>query len=260
MAENNLRITLIQAKLSWENKDENLKMFSTLIDKVENTDIIILPEMFSTGFTMNAKANAETMQGNSVEWMRNIARKKNCILTGSLIIEEEGNYFNRLVWMTPDHHKTYDKRHLFSYAAEDKTYTAGQSKFIADLKGWKILPLVCYDLRFPVWSRRTAKENYDLLIYVANWPERRAHAWKQLLIARAIENQCYVAGVNRIGEDGNNIYHSGESVLIDFKGEKISNDSDGKEFVQTLELNMEDLVKFRNQYGFFADRDDFILK
>src|SRR5205085_2232368 len=190
-----LRITLVQTNLHWENKKENLRLFSALIKNIkEKTDIITLPEMFSTGFTMNASNLYGGMNDEAVQWMRDIATEKNCVVTGSLIIGENGKYYNRLVWMTPDGIDTYDKRHLFSLAKEDDTFTPGNKKIIKTVKGWKILPLVCYDLRFPVWSRRTDDENYDLIIYVANWPERRVHAWKQLLMARAIENQCYVAG------------------------------------------------------------------
>jgi omega-amidase len=253
-----LKITLIQNNLSWENKDANLSMFEEKINSVnENTDIIILPEMFSTGFTMNAKDMAETMDEKSVRWMKEMSVKKNCIITGSLIIKEENKFYNRLIWMTPDGFQIYDKRHLFSYAAEEKTYKAGENKLIVEYKGWRIHPLVCYDLRFPVWSRRTNTQDYDLLIYVANWPERRVYAWRQLLIARAIENQCYVAGLNRIGNDGNNIYHSGESDVLNFKGESLISADKKTEFVETVSLSKTDLDEFRKHFAFFQDRDDF---
>ncbi len=255
-----LIVTIIQSELSWENKEKNLELFSSIIGGIrEKTDLIILPEMFTTGFTMNAQSLAEGMQEHSIQQMKKWSEEKNCVITGSMIIGENGKYHNRLIWMTPEGFQIYDKRHLFGLSKEDNTYTRGENKILPTLKGWKILPLICYDLRFPVWSRRTKKENYDLLIYVANWPERRVYAWKQLLIARAIENQSYLAAVNRVGNDGNNIYHSGESAIIDFKGEKLSGPSTGNEFVQTITLNYEELNKFRKQFAFFDDGDEFNL-
>jgi len=210
-----LTITIVQTQLSWENKPENLRAFSEKINGIgTKTEIVILPEMFSTGFSMNPEAFAETMDGITIEWMKKTASQKKIILTGSIIIKEDKEsitqYFNRLVWMLPNgEHGYYDKRHLFAYAGEDEKYSAGNKRLIASVKGWKINLLVCYDLRFPVWARQSGDEDipeYDLLIYVANWPQRRIHAWKTLLQARAIENQCYVAGVNRIGVDGKNIF------------------------------------------------------
>ena len=256
-----LKITLIQADLFWEEKEKNLAILFEKISSIrEETDLIILPEMFSTGFTMNAAKLAETMDGPSVKWMKEIAISKKCAVTGSLIIKDGDKYFNRLIWMTSDNIQYYDKRHLFSYAGEDMTYGKGDTKIIVTLKGWRILPLICYDLRFPVWSRRTKKEDYDLIIYVANWPERRIHAWKQLLFARAIENQCYVAGVNRIGNDGNEIFHSGESGIIDFKGENIFNGNTNEAFIFTQTISKEHLTNFRKQFAFFQDGDSFEIK
>ena len=253
-----LKITLIQTDLFWEDKESNLSMLEGKILSVrEETDLIILPEMFSTGFSMNAASMAENMDGNSVRWMKDLTVKKNCVITGSLIIKEGNNYFNRLIWMRPDGFEYYDKRHLFSYAGEEKIYSKGENKIIVTLKGWRILPLVCYDLRFPVWSRRNKKSDYDLLIYVANWPERRIHAWKQLLVARAIENQSYVAGVNRTGNDGNEINHSGESAIIDFKGENISKVNANDNFISTQTLSKDTLEIFRKQFAFFQDGDEF---
>lgn len=255
-----LRVTIIQSDLSWENKEKNLNHFSTLINSIrEETDLIILPEMFTTGFTMNASSLAEYMNETSIDWMRKVAKEKNCTVTGSLIISESGKYFNRLIWMSQEGYVTYDKRHLFGLSNEGDTYSMGTQKIITTINEWKILPLICYDLRFPVWSRRTEKENYDLAIYVANWPDRRVYAWKQLMIARAIENQCYVAAVNRVGNDGNEIYHSGESAIIDYKGEKITSPSAGNEFIQTINLNYEKLQRFREQFAFFRDSDRFDL-
>src|SRR5664279_4058821 len=216
-----LTITLIQTILHWEDKKANLDMLSKKIERIrEKTEVIILPEMFSTGFSMNPDILAEDMNGETVQWMKKIAVEKKIILTGSIIIKDGSHYFNRLIWMLPNgEYGIYDKKHLFAYGNEHEHYTAGSKRLIASVKGWKINLQVCYDLRFPVWSRqsppyfgegpgeRSAPE-YDLLIYVANWPEQRIHAWKSLLTARAIENQCYVAGVNRVGEDGNGIHYN----------------------------------------------------
>ena len=253
-----LIITLIQSPIYWENKEKNLEMFSGKISAIkEKTDVVILPEMFSTGFTMNAETLAEEMNSTSVSWMRNESIKNNCVITGSLIIKEGGKFFNRLIWMRPDGFDYYDKRHLFGYAGENLVYTRGESKLIVTYKGWRIQLLICYDLRFPVWSRRSKKEDYDLLIYVANWPERRVNAWNQLLIARAIENQCFVAGVNRIGNDGNDIVHTGESVVIDCQGYLLPNINNNVEFVQSYILSKNRQEEFRNQFAFLQDGDTF---
>ncbi|HAN64891.1 MAG TPA: nitrilase family protein, partial [Chitinophagaceae bacterium] len=213
-----LSISIIQTNLHWENKAANLLMLEEKINGIEEpTEIVVLPEMFSTGFSMRPASFAETMQGPTVDWMKRISRDKRIILTGSLIIEEDGRYFNRLIWMMPNGSMGYyDKRHLFGFAGEDQHYHAGNKRLIASVKGWKLNLQICYDLRFPVWSRQQMTETadgfepeYDVLIYVANWPQRRNHAWKTLLCARAIENHCYVVGVNRVGVDGNDIPHSG---------------------------------------------------
>lgn len=256
-----MKVTIIQTNLIWEKKNENLsKLKETISGIAEDTDLIILPEMFSTGFTMNAKPMAEPMSGNSIQWLKKIAKEKNCAITGSVIIEENGKYYNRLIWITPEETKTYDKRHLFSYAKEEETFTAGKNKLIVDYKGWKICLLVCYDLRFPVWSRRTKSADYDLLVYVANWPERRIFAWKNLLPARAIENQSYVIGVNRIGNDGNDVYHSGDSAVYSFTGEVLSKTQAHVESVETIELNQEELKEHREQFGFLEDGDGFEIR
>jgi omega-amidase len=255
-----LKITMIQTPLFWEDKKKNLEMLEEKINAAGKTDLIILPEMYSTGFTMNAKSLAETLSGSTIEWMSLLANKNKCVITGSIIIEENGKYYNRLIWMRPDGHDYYDKRHLFRLAKEEKTYTPGDKQMIMEINDWKILPLVCYDLRFPVWSRRTSTMDYDLLIYVANWPERRIHAWKQLLPARAIENQCYVAGVNRIGYDGNEVFHTGDSVILDYKGEKLSNTQPSEESTESIILHKKELQEFRQQFPFEWDADEFELK
>jgi len=243
-------------------------MFSKKIDAIVGrltnyTDLIVLPETFTTGFSMNPKF-AESMDGTAVEWMRKIANEKDCVVCGSLMIQDEGMFYNRLVWMPPDGKLlTYDKRHLFCISDEPKFFTAGEERLIVELKRWKICPLICYDLRFPVWARNvhgkvTNNSAYDILLYVANWPERRNVAWKNLLPARAIENQAYVVGVNRVGVDEKNVAHTGDSMVIDALG-KILYHKEFDEDVFTIELNWEELKKVREQLPFLNDADDFIL-
>lgn len=214
--------------------------------------------MFSTGFTMNT-AVAETMDGETVQWLKREAQRKKCVITGSLLISDAGKFFNRLFWFKPDgNFLTYDKRHLFRLSGEEKIFTAGNKKLITELNGWKICPLVCYDLRFPVWSR-TAKEDYDVLIYAANWPQKRINAWNLLLPARAVENQSYVIGVNRSGKDGNGAEHPGYSVALDYSGKKISR-KESEKFIETVILSYADLQQFREHYPFYMDADKFRLE
>lgn len=255
-----LKATIIQVNLHWENVNENLKMFSEKISSIkEETDLIILPEMFSTGFTMNNKPLAEKMNGKTFEWMKKMAKEKKCVITGSVIIEENSNYFNRLIWMRADgSFEIYDKRHLFRYANEQDYYTAGTKKLIVELKGWKICPQICYDLRFPVWIRNQNKE-YDILIFVANWPERRNYPREALLIARAIENQAYVIGVNRVGKDGGDINHSGDSVFINPQGEVISKAKSNEEVVMTVSLSYSALEEWRKKFPAWMDADKYKL-
>ena len=258
-----LTLTIIQTDLVFENKAANLERLKTKIEQIEQrTEIVVLPEMFTTGFSMQPALFAETMEGETVQWMKEIAETNKIIVTGSIIIEADGHYFNRLIWMLPNGQLGYyDKRHLFAFGEEDKHYTAGNKRLIASVKGWKINLLICYDLRFPVWSRQQYTEKdteFDLLIYVANWPERRSHAWKTLLCARAIENQCYVAGVNRVGKDNKNIYHSGNSLIIDPLGQVLYHMAD-EEDVFTITLQKEDLDKARTQFPFWKDADDFTI-
>jgi len=278
-----LTITTIQTDLHWEDKPANLEMLEEKIHGIkEKTEIVVLPEMFSTGFSMNPELLAETMEGETVQWMKRVAAEKKIILTGSLIIKEDGptgtagpNYYNRLIWMLPNsQYGHYDKRHLFAYAEEDDHYSAGTKRLVASVKGWKINLLVCYDLRFPVWSRQTSPSNslsegeggvatsvspeYDVLIYVANWPERRVHAWKTLLQARAIENQSYVVGVNRTGKDGKDIHYSGESMVIDPMGEVLYTKKD-EEHINTITLEKKHLETVREKLPFLKDADDFMI-
>ena len=260
-----LNITIIQANLHWEDKAANLRMFEEKINSIkEKAEVVILPEMFSTGFSMNPKQLAEKMDGPSVEWMKNVAARKKIIIAGSLIIEDGGNYYNRLVWMLPNgQYGYYDKRHLFAYATEDEHYSAGNKRLIASVKGWKINLLVCYDLRFPVWARQTNDDSgnpeYDLLVYVANWPERRVHAWKTLLQARAIENQCFVVGVNRVGEDGNGHRYSGESMIVDPMGEVLGTKVN-EEAIITMTLDKSKLEEVRKKLPFLKDADEFHIE
>jgi len=262
---NDLKVTILQTELHWENIDKNLEMLSLKINSiVESTDIIVLPEMFTTGFTMQPEKFSESMNGKAFNWMKEQAQKKNCVITGSFSCEENEKYYNRLVWMKADGtFSTYDKRHLFSMANEHEHYTAGAKKMVEEINGWKICPLICYDLRFPIWSRNRkgtkAEAEYDVLMYVANWPERRNHPWKTLLLARAIENQCYVVGVNRVGLDGNDISHSGDSAIIDFKGEIKSNISAHEVGVETITLSYKELAEFRKQFPVLNDADNFTI-
>lgn len=260
---NDLKITLIQSGLHWENIEANLSMFSEKISHVtDSTDLIILPEMFTTGFSMQPEKFAEPLNGKTMTWLKEQAANKNCVITGSFICAENGKYYNRLVWMRPDgSYSLYDKRHLFSMGDENNHYAAGSKKIIEEIKGWKICPLICYDLRFPVWCRNNNDpREYDLLLFIANWPERRAHPWKTLLLARAIENQCYVAGLNRIGNDGNEIYHSGDSAVINAKGEIISKIKAHEEARETVNLNYAELQEFRNIFPVLKDADRFEIK
>ena len=253
-----MKISLIQTPLSWENPQENRDTFTEKINSIEETDLILLPEMFATGFTMQPEGVAETMQGESVQWMQEIAQAKNCAITGSLVIKEEGNYYNRLLFVYPDgSYKTYNKRHLFTLAGEEKHYTAGSDRLVLEYRGWKICPLVCYDLRFPVFSRNT--EDFDLLLYVANWPQPRIQAWDILLRARAVENMCYVAGLNRIGQDSNGHSYSGHSQVVDGLGNYVL-DPFAYEDVLSIELDKTELEKIRKKLGFLNDRDSFTLQ
>ena len=257
----NLQITLIQSELSWENTDKNILHFTKQIENInEQTDVIILPEMFTTGFTMNASALAETMDGKTVTWMKQMAQKKQAAICGSLIIEENNQFYNRFIWVESDGKiQFYDKRHLFRMADENNFYTSGTTKILIEYKGFKIFPIVCYDLRFPVWLRRTKQFDYDLMVVVANWPERRIHHWKTLLQARAIENQCYVAAVNRVGNDGNGFLYSGESSLINPKGEIVLQQAN-ESFTKTFTLNQGEVIEWRNNFKAIEDADNFAFE
>ncbi len=258
-----LTITTVQTSLYWEDKAANLRMLEEKINGIhEKTELVILPEMFSTGFSMQPQLLAEKMDGDTVNWMRRISAAKKVILTGSVIIEDAGNYYNRLIWMLPNGQcGVYDKRHLFAYAGEQERYTAGNKRLVASVNGWRINLQVCYDLRFPVWARQQSQDEgpeYDVLVYVANWPERRSTAWKTLLRARAIENQCYTIGVNRVGNDGNGIYHSGDTMVIDTLGETIYR-KEREEEVFTVTLSKAGLEETRTRFPFWKDADHFAI-
>lgn len=254
-----MQVLLIQAPLIWENPKLNRDSFQEKINAVsENLDLIVLPEMFTTGFTMNPSAVAETMQGETVLWMQSLAKAKNCAITGSVVIEQAGNFYNRMLFVFPSGEiQHYDKRHLFTLAGEEKVYTAGTQKLIVDYLGWKICPFVCYDLRFPVFSRNV--ENYDLLIYVASWPKIRTNAWDALLKARAIENMSYVIGVNRTGVDHNGHAYMGHSQVVDYLGDYVVEPYEADAVLKAT-LDKSKLIEVRKKLGFLNDQDDFELR
>lgn len=273
-----LSVTLIQSDLYWENQIANLANLEEKIAQISTqTDLIILPEMFNSGFTMNAKSVAEPMNFTTFKWLRQQAKKANSVVTGSFIVKEGKNYFNRLIWMRPDgSFEKYDKRHLFRMGNEHLTFTGGTERIIVELKGWKICPLICYDLRFPIWSRQEGKKIeeretyspltpqaspplYDLLIYVANWPSARSQVWDTLLMARAIENQSYCIGVNRVGNDGMGLNYSGNSAVIDFKGNQTFYQKDS-EIIHSQTLNYQDLTDFRAKFPAYLDADNYTIE
>lgn len=254
-----LRVALIQSPLVWENAEANRLYFGGKIESLqEPVDLIVLPEMFSTGFTMSPQNVAETMRGKTVSWLQSFAAAKNCAITGSVVIKNGGKYYNRLLFVFPSGEvQHYDKRHLFSLAGEDKTYTAGKKRLQVDYKGFKICLLVCYDLRFPAFSRNT--EDYDVLVYVANWPKPRVVAWDTLLKARAIENMSYVIGVNRLGEDGSGLEYLGHSQVVDYYGEYLVSAWENEGVFVAL-LDKKPLYETRKKFGFLNDRDRITVR
>lgn len=255
-----MNITLLQTDLHWQDSVANRAMLEeTLFTLPEPTDLIVLPEMFTTGFTMDARAVAEPMNLTTFKWLKQMAAQTNAVVTGSYVVQESGLFYNRLIWMEPDgQFAQYDKRHLFRMAGEEKTYSAGTSRLVREWRGWRICPLICYDLRFPVWSRNKQiapdQLDYDLLLYVANWPAPRQTAWDTLLQARAIENLSYVAGVNRVGEDGNRHPYRGGSALVDFKGDVLFRQYD-TETAHQQTLSLDDLKAFRAKFPAYLDAD-----
>ena len=254
-----MKVSLIQAPLIWENPKSNRDYFGIKINEVNlAVDLIVLPEMFTSGFTMNPEQVAETMQGVTITWLTALAKARNCAITGSLVIKENGNFYNRLVFVFPSGEvQFYDKRHLFTLSGEDKAYTSGNQKIVIDYLGWRICPLICYDLRFPAFSRN--KEDYDLLLYVASWPKIRTNAWDALLKARAIENMSYVVGVNRIGTDANGYEYIGHSQAVDFLGNYIQEPLETEGLFE-VELEKEKMLETRQKLGFLNDKDSFEIE
>lgn len=254
-----LKIALVQTELIWQNAEQNRNQFLEKINTLkEQVDIIVLPEMFTTGFSMQPQKNAETMQGETVKWMQKLALEKQIAIAGSVIILEKEKYYNRFLFVHPSGEiNQYDKRHLFTLAGEDEIYTSGKEKLLVNYKEWEICPLICYDLRFPVWSRNV--ENYDVLLFVANWPKPRINAWNTLLRARAIENMCYTIGVNRIGTDANNLEYNGHSAAYNCLGEKISTNNEDMAFIEVVSLNKNHTSEVRRKLNFLNDKDEFKL-
>lgn len=254
-----LRIALCQTHLAWHDWPANKRHLTSVLATIDpGADLVLLPETFSSGFTMEPEKVSTTMDGDVVAWMLSQARDLDAVVMGSAVIREEDRFYNRLIAAFPDSSTSfYDKRHLFSYAGESDHYTRGNHRLVVDINGWRVCPMICYDLRFPVWSRQ--KDDYDLLLYVANWPEARITAWKALLKARAIENQAYVAGVSRIGSDDNDITYTGQSQVIDFAGETVYH-AGNRDEVGVVQLSFSALEEFRRRYNFLADKDAFLLK
>ncbi len=254
-----LEVAMVQANLVWESPQQNRKMLTEQLAKMKpSVDLIVFPELFTTGFTMRAAEFAEPMDGKTIQWMQHWAKEKNAALIGSVIIAENNNYYNRCLFVYPSGKVLfYDKKHAFSLAGEDRVYTSGQRKEVMSLKGWKICPLICYDLRFPVWARNV--ENYDVLIYVANWPVSRITAWNTLLKARAIENMCYTIGVNRVGIDGNDHAYSGHSMAHDFLGKPLLSVSENEVKTYYLTLDKQALEVSKRKLNFLQDKDAFTI-
>lgn len=252
-----LKIALLQADLVWQNATQNRKQFSKKINAIrEHVDLIVLPEMFTTGFSMQPQKIAENMQGETVKWMQQLASEKEAAIVGSIIIFEDKKYYNRFLFVHPSGEiNQYDKRHLFTLAREDDAYTSGNKKLIVNYNGWKICPLICYDLRFPVWARNT--EDYDALLYVANWPKPRIAAWDTLLKARSIENMCYSIGVNRVGIDANKLEYSGHSVAYDCLGKKLTHIKTNQEDMAIVTLSKKHIKDVRAKLNFLNDKDSF---
>ncbi|MCB0737173.1 MAG: amidohydrolase [Bacteroidetes bacterium] len=253
----NLRVAVLQADIKWENKEQNFENYQDLLPKPKTVDLVVLPEMFQTGFVFNTSLAEDLNSSQTLEWLAKQAKRLKAVVTGSFMVSENGKVYNRLVWMRPDgSFETYDKRHLFSMSDEPNHFTPGKQKLIVELNGWKICPMICYDLRFPVWTRNT--EQIDLMIFVANWPQRRSMHWAKLLQARAIENQCFIIGCNRVGNDGNDNYHDGKSAIINTLGEVLEEIED-YEGILTSTLTQEEITKTRRYMPFLKDADQFKL-
>lgn len=253
-----MKVSLIQAPLVWENPKANRDYFEGKINEIiTNTNLIVLPEMFTSGFTMNPEQVAESMQGETLVWLQTLAKARNCAITGSMVIQEDGKFFNRLLFVFPSGKMVhYDKKHLFTLAGEDEVYAPGTKKIVIEYLGWKICPFICYDLRFPVFSRNTV--DYDLLIYVASWPKTRTNAWDILLQARAVENMSYAIGVNRVGTDANGYEYIGHSQVVDYLGNHVQKPHED-EATLTVVLNKDSLMETREKLSFLNDKDNFIV-
>ena len=259
-----MKIALVQAELTWEDNDKNLNHFSRILENIEGVDIFVLPEMFNSGFTINSDSIGQTMEGEAVCWLQKMAIKKDAVFVASLIILENSKRYNRLVWATPNGEtNTYDKKHLFRMANEHNYFTPGNERIIIEHKGIRFCPQICYDLRFPIWSRNSGGQSklpvYDCLIYVANWPKVRSDAWTSLLKARAIENQAFVVGVNRVGLYGNGIEYSGDSRFFSPKGDRLDQVISGKEMISIVSIDLKILNNFRENFPVFDDGDLFKL-
>ncbi|WP_261844328.1 amidohydrolase [Aliamphritea ceti] len=259
LVQDELTVVLVQPDIKWQSPAQNCEMYVRMLDEHSaKADVIVLPEMFATGFSMDSRKAAQNMDGESIVWMKQQAAQRNAAVCGSLAIIEDGEYYNRMLWVEPDGSvQFYDKRHLFRMAGEHERYQSGEGRVVVNFRGWDILLQVCYDLRFPVYSRN--RNDYDLALYVANWPAVRRYPWRTLLAARAIENLCYVVGVNRVGVDANQLEYSGDSMLLDFKGEIMCDEVQGKSFCASKTLLKTDLLAFREQFPAYQDADDFTL-
>ena len=253
-----LKLTLVQPDMHWQDPTANYRLLDNMLAlDGHEADLIVLPEMFTTGFTMDAANNFEDTAGPTTAWLIEMAEKYQAHICGSLIVRDAGQYFNRLLWVAPDGSShSYDKRHLFRMANEQNHYAAGNDKLVVEIGNWRICPLICYDLRFPVWSRN--RNDYDLLIYVANWPAPRQSAWRTLLPARAVENLCYTAGVNRVGTDGNDVNYAGDSILADYLG-NLAIDAGDHAGTYNATISLEKLQRYRNKFPAWKDADDFTL-
>jgi predicted amidohydrolase len=256
-----MRISIVQTPLIWQAPEANRQMLAEKLRPLAGkTDLVVLPEMFTTGFSMQAEALAEEMPGPTTQWMNDMASSLNAAITGSFICKENGKFYNRLFFFTPEGNWAfYDKKHLFGLAGEQEHFSTNHKMLEIDYQGFKIRPLICYDLRFPVWSRNNPAAPYDLLLYVANWPSRRAHHWKSLLMARAIENQSFVVGVNIVGTDGSGLDYAGDSVVLDFSGQTILPFA-SEEGIFTSRISKPELLQYRSQLPFLSDADSFVLK
>ncbi len=253
-----MKIAAIQSPLNWQDRNANLAYFDAQLDSASDADLVVLPEMFTTGFSMAPEEIAEPADGPTLQWLRKTARNRNMAITGSVAVREEGEHYNRMYWVSPTEEEHYDKRHLFRMAGEHKHYRAGLERKIVCYRGFRVCLQICYDLRFPVFCRN--RNDYDVLIFVANWPASRAHAWSSLLTARAIENQSYVIGLNRVGTDGNGIDYSGNSVILDYLGQPLAQAFANTATILGAELSLDDLQRFREKFPAMLDADEFDLR